>query len=52
VDNGNRLSKGKTVRVGKPDFVFDMIERQFPNVPKIELSRRGGSTSWLGSLGQ
>jgi N6-adenosine-specific RNA methylase IME4 len=25
----------------KPDFVFDMIERQFPHLPKIELNRRG-----------
>jgi N6-adenosine-specific RNA methylase IME4 len=25
----------------KPDFVFDMIERQFPHLLKIELNRRG-----------
>jgi N6-adenosine-specific RNA methylase IME4 len=30
----------------KPDIVYDIIERYFPNLPKIELNARCGRTGW------
>ena len=30
----------------KPDIVYDIIERYFPNLPKIELNARRRRTGW------
>ena len=30
----------------KPDIIYDIIERYFPNLPKIELNARRGRTGW------
>ena len=36
----------------KPEQFLELIEQYFPNLPKIELNRRGRRTARMGRMGQ